>query len=250
VGEVPTNKPRRTQRTDLDAIADQIVKEWKDGASYEVLRLKYKCGSHTIERVIRDNMPWQDFRRLCHQRVNNSIAGFRRNKFRPGRVPLGTIRLFAWHGGRYRFIKIANGGKKFYANWQRLSVYNWEKVNGKVPKDHVVLCVDGNRKNDDISNLTLVHKSQVFEFLRQLEPDSFYGEKWKKAVRRAADRAAKARLAQKQSPRKRRSADEYKEAEEEDRMRVAKIREIIPVPACVKERLESGWWDNREDDDE
>ena len=49
--------------------------------------------------------------------------------------------------------------KKIDGKRKRLHVYVWEKENGKVPKNFHVHHIDGNKDNNDISNLTLMARS-------------------------------------------------------------------------------------------
>lgn len=39
--------------------------------------------------------------------------------------------------------------------------YIWEKNKGKLPKDHCIYHLDRNKENNEIENLSLVHKSQM-----------------------------------------------------------------------------------------
>lgn len=48
------------------------------------------------------------------------------------------------------YIKIAD------CNWQLLSHYNWEKIHGAVPKDHVIRYKDDDTLNCNIENLELI----------------------------------------------------------------------------------------------
>jgi hypothetical protein len=42
-----------------------------------------------------------------------------------------------------------------------LARYNWEQVHGPVPKDMCVFKLDGDKYNDDISNLCLVSRKDL-----------------------------------------------------------------------------------------
>ena len=58
------------------------------------------------------------------------------------------------HTGYYLSSRCINGHRK------RLHVYIWEKTNGSVPKGFDIHHKDGNKKNNDISNLTLLSRSE------------------------------------------------------------------------------------------
>jgi uncharacterized protein YggU (UPF0235/DUF167 family) len=53
-------------------------------------------------------------------------------------------------------IKIADPNE-----WRSKHVHIWEKANGPVPKSHVVIFGDGNRRNFDLNNLILVSRVQL-----------------------------------------------------------------------------------------
>lgn len=76
-----------------------------------------------------------------------------------------------------RFIEF--DGKRFYSDnrgyWvtntkdkkgtkKRLHVYIWEKYNGEVPEGYHVHHVDGDKGNNDISNLTLMNQSEHMRY--------------------------------------------------------------------------------------
>jgi len=54
----------------------------------------------------------------------------------------------------HKHIRISKG------KWQELQIYNWEKVKGPVPKDHVLACKDGDTLNCDPSNWYLLSKKK------------------------------------------------------------------------------------------
>lgn len=39
--------------------------------------------------------------------------------------------------------------------------YVWEKANGPIPEQHCIYHIDKNKENNDISNLDMIHKSQM-----------------------------------------------------------------------------------------
>ena len=45
-------------------------------------------------------------------------------------------------------------------------VFVWEQHNGKVPKGHVVIFLDGNTLNTDISNLALISRNELLTLNR------------------------------------------------------------------------------------
>lgn len=62
--------------------------------------------------------------------------------------------------------------------------YTWEYFNGEIPKGHIVLFIDKNRNNCDISNLKCVHQSELngskFKYMNYRLKDSIKSERIKK----------------------------------------------------------------------
>jgi hypothetical protein len=232
------------KRQDLYDIAEQIAAEWRGGTGFRSLMERHKCSCATMQRVICSVVPFDEYIRTINQRDRANRAGFGKSLCQP----IGTIRtkrekirgkLYC-----YRIIKVSmDGGKN--KGWRRLSVYNWEKANGPVPDGHIVACIDGNPMNDDISNLTTMTK-------RDLVLRTIRTPEWHQAAAEGRERmpqAAKARMVERMAKTLRRRKREARLLAQ-DQERISMIREIIPIPSCVKERMQSGWWDNREDDDD
>lgn len=78
--------------------------------------------------------------------------------------PIGTEKLVKDAYGRYKVwvryrdvpIEIGSGKKEWKTNWKIKTHYIWEQHYGEIPKDHVVIQLDNNLENYDISNLRLV----------------------------------------------------------------------------------------------
>jgi hypothetical protein len=65
---------------------------------------------------------------------------------------IGRIKLIKKKNWEYprRFIKTESG-------WKMLSVFTWEKHNGLIPKNHMLIFKDGDSFNDeDINNIQMV----------------------------------------------------------------------------------------------
>lgn len=90
-----------------------------------------------------------------------SYEGMKATQFKKGNkpanwVPLGTERLSK---DGYIEVKIADG--KLNKNWKAKHIFIWETTNGPVPKGHVVIFGDGDKRNFDIDNLLLVSRAQL-----------------------------------------------------------------------------------------
>ena len=66
--------------------------------------------------------------------------------------PVGSERITK---DGYIEIKIANPNK-----WQSKHITIWESHNGKVPKNHCVIFLDGDKRNLDIDNLALISREE------------------------------------------------------------------------------------------
>ncbi len=90
----------------------------------------------------------------------------RKTTFKKGSLPHNTlydgkisVRKDS-QGNRYKWIRI---GK---ANWVMLHVLNWEKINGPVPKDHLLVFKNGDRMNCEPENLRLITHAAHMEETR------------------------------------------------------------------------------------
>lgn len=57
-------------------------------------------------------------------------------------------------------VKVRNDGKYYRKNWKLKKVIVWEQHYGPKPKETMVLCLDGNENNFDISNLMLIETGE------------------------------------------------------------------------------------------
>ncbi|MEN6325819.1 MAG: HNH endonuclease signature motif containing protein [Syntrophomonas sp.] len=90
-----------------------------------------------------------------------SYEGMKATQFKKGNkpanwVPIGTERI---NRDGYTEVKIADG--KLNKNWKAKHILIWEKANGIVPKRHVVIFGDSNKRNFDLDNLILVSRKQL-----------------------------------------------------------------------------------------
>jgi hypothetical protein len=96
---------------------------------------------------------WDEF--MTPEGQKNSL----KTTFRKGHLPHNTksdneISLRNDDGYLYKYIRVALG------KWQPLHVYNWEKVNGKIPEGYIVVFKSPDKMNCDISNLELITREE------------------------------------------------------------------------------------------
>jgi hypothetical protein len=88
--------------------------------------------------------------------------------FLPGHVPHNIGKTHKPWEGHYSPVgseRSDNGYivvKSGHSTWKRKHAVIWEKANGKIPKGHIVIFADGNRRNFDPDNLLLVTKKEHF----------------------------------------------------------------------------------------
>lgn len=69
--------------------------------------------------------------------------------------PIGTIRVTK---DGYLSQKV-NDGMPLQARWRLLHLVKWEAINGPLPKGHALKCLDGNVKNTEPANWTLIPRA-------------------------------------------------------------------------------------------
>lgn len=74
----------------------------------------------------------------------------------PNYRPVGTIRFIRDKTDGYYEIKMAEGMRQ----WKLLHRVIWERLNGVIPANHIVIFLDGNPKNLNIKNMALMTKAQ------------------------------------------------------------------------------------------
>ena len=88
-----------------------------------------------------------------------SYKGMEATQFKKGHKPwnyrpIGAERITTKDG--YLEVKVADPNK-----WRGKHILIWEAANGPVPKGHVVIFGDGNKRNFDINNLLLISRAQL-----------------------------------------------------------------------------------------
>lgn len=137
------------------AMAELLNKTF--GTSYTHIQLKGYYANHKINSGVTGYFP------KGHIPANKgkkgvSYDGMKATQFKKGHMPhnykpVGTERV---NGDDYVDIKIADPNK-----WKGKHILVWEAANGPVPKGHVIVFGDGNRRNFDPDNLLLVSRAQL-----------------------------------------------------------------------------------------
>jgi hypothetical protein len=97
------------------------------------------------------HVPWCKGKKMSPEHIAKLTGVFKKGQQPHNTLPIGSIRNI----NNYNEIKYANH------KWMALARYNWEQVHGPVPGDMCVFKLDGNKYNDDISNLCLVSRKDL-----------------------------------------------------------------------------------------
>lgn len=89
--------------------------------------------------------------------VGGNKTSFKKGQMPANTDPIGTEKMLA---DGYVWVKINNVPKaKKGVNWKQKHVLLWEQANGQVPKNHVIIFLDGDHQNFDLDNLKMISKA-------------------------------------------------------------------------------------------
>lgn len=93
--------------------------------------------------------------------LHGSNAGtFKKGHVSFNKLPIGSIaKRKSGSSLSYWFIKTRDDAVPEQKNWQMYHKYLWEQANGPVPEGYVVIFLDGDRDNCQLSNLQLVPRT-------------------------------------------------------------------------------------------
>jgi hypothetical protein len=89
--------------------------------------------------------------------------GCEKGWFKPGQKPVNTMPLGSEriNADGYVEIKYSEKSGPPKNKWKGKHILIWEKAHGPVPKSHVVIFADGNRRNFKLRNLVLVSRREL-----------------------------------------------------------------------------------------
>lgn len=87
-----------------------------------------------------------------------NVTSFKKGMTPANFVEVGTERLDA---DGYTYVKVENPNK-----WELKHRLVWKNLFGDIEHNHVVIFVDGNKTNFELSNLALVHRRELLYFNR------------------------------------------------------------------------------------
>ena len=123
------------------------LEQWQNEKTSSIARNTCFYKGHT---------PWNKGQKLSNEHIAKLTAVYKKGNSPHNQLPIGSIRNI------YNYIEIKYANHK----WMSLARYNWQQVHGEIPKNMCVFKLDGDRLNDDISNLCLVTRQDLAQFNR------------------------------------------------------------------------------------
>jgi hypothetical protein len=89
--------------------------------------------------------------------------GCEKGWFKPGQMPFNTMPLGSERISADGYVEIKYSEKSGPPKnrWKGKHILVWEEANGPVPKGHVVIFADGNRRNFKLRNLVLISRKEL-----------------------------------------------------------------------------------------
>jgi len=258
-------KPMGNYRGNVDRImadAAKIVQRLREGNTcIRTLKKEYRCGYPIVMRAIFSKISKGQWAKIRHEKLarsgiktrfkkgivswNKGWKGLhlsRASEFKKGHLPanykkLGTVTIRKDRAGPVRFIAVA-GPTPQQHKWIPYAIYLWEKENGPVPAGFLVRHMDGDRLNDDLSNLKIVDRREHIAIMRANNPN------WRKKANRSLKKTVRIRRAKK----KKAAREALKQKEYE-----LKLQRKSEAEAGMREHIERGlkelrapvrtWWE-------
>lgn len=126
-----------------------------------------------------NNSPFNKGMKQQEYMSKEAIKRTKATRFKPNHVPASTNKIgngaVVWrkeraHGKSYQYIRIDLGV------WELYHRHLWQARHGPIPKDQIVIFIDGDTKNVNINNLKLISKREnmyrnsVHEYAKETIP--------------------------------------------------------------------------------
>lgn len=89
--------------------------------------------------------------------VGGNKTSFKKGQKAHNYKPIGYTRI---NRDGYRIMKVQDDGP-WQKRWKHEHKVIWEKDNGPIPKDHVLIFIDGDKENVELENLKLITKNKL-----------------------------------------------------------------------------------------
>lgn len=116
-------------------------------------RLKLKCGVST--RFNKGHITWNKGIPIYNEKCEKT-------QFKKGHKPKTTLPIGAERINSYGYVmvKVSNEGE-YNDRWKLKHKLLWEEKYGKVPPKHNLIFLDGDKTNNDLSNIALIKRSEL-----------------------------------------------------------------------------------------
>ncbi|RIM94760.1 HNH endonuclease [Staphylococcus xylosus] len=118
-----------------------------------VKRLKLKCG--VSARFTKGHVTWNKGIPIYNKKCEKT-------QFKKGNKPKTTLPIGAERINSYGYVvvKVSNEGG-YNHRWKLKHKVIWEEKYGKVPPKHNLIFLDGDKTNNDLSNIALIKRSEL-----------------------------------------------------------------------------------------
>ena len=126
----------------------------------------HKIRSGRTGRFESGSTPWNEGLKGRPVHENSKATQFKKGQAPKNAKPVGHERICKKDD--YVLIKVneTNPYTGAATRYKHKHIVLWERENGSVPKDHVVIFADGNKRNFAIDNLKLVHRKLLLQLNR------------------------------------------------------------------------------------
>lgn len=135
----------------------------------------WKPITELFNKIFNTNIRWEALKRKASSLgLKTEINRDSNFTFHPKpRYEIGTERIHQkWNGETYIVVKVDNKHKG--KNWKLKHQLVWEQANGKMPKNHRIVFLDGNTLNCELSNLKCIDQA-TFKKLQGNRYKNYYG---------------------------------------------------------------------------
>lgn len=138
---------------DAATIAECTRKRWRDGRHENSRAACFKPGQEPPNKGVRGRKGWAPGRMAEGQFRKGERRGVAVKLYKP----VGTERVSK---DGYREVKI-HDGLPLQSRWRAVHLVEWEKVNGRIPKGHALVFVNGNKADIRLDNLQLLTRREL-----------------------------------------------------------------------------------------
>ena len=146
--------------TPYKIVLEKFNKRFGFSISLKALRAvckKYRIQNGYLGYFEKGHVPFNKGNKGCY------FSGCEVSWFKPGHSPHNTLPIGSERITEYDYVEVkySNRPGSPSKRWKGKHVMIWEEKNGPVPKGHVILFADRNKRNFDLNNLILVSRREL-----------------------------------------------------------------------------------------